>query len=168
MSGAPLVVVMGVTGSGKSTVGVALAERLGVPYGDADDFHPPANIAKMSAGVPLDDDDRAPWLRAIGAWLAEHGERGAVASCSALKRAYRDVLRAAAPDVVFLHLHGEPDTVRDRVASRTEHFMPESLVRSQFDALEPLGDGEAGVVLDFRLPVAELVDAFLRTSSAGR
>lgn len=162
-----MVVVMGVTGSGKSTVGVALAERLGVPFGDADDFHPPANIAKMSAGTPLDDGDRLPWLRAIGEWLASQRD-GAVASCSALKRAYRDVLREAAPGVVFLHLHGEPDTVRERVAARTGHFMPESLVQSQYDALEMLGDGEAGVVLDFRLPVAELVDAFVRTSSAGR
>jgi gluconokinase len=168
MSSVPLVVVMGVTGSGKSTVGVALAERLGVPFGDADDFHPPANIAKMSAGVPLDDGDRLPWLRAIGVWLAEHRDGGAVASCSALRRAYRDVLREAAPGVVFLHLHGEPETVRERVAARTGHFMPESLVQSQYDALEALGDGEAGVVLDFRLPVTELVDAFVRTSSAGR
>ena len=89
----PLLVVMGVSGSGKSTVGAALAQRLRVPFADADDFHPPANIAKMSAGEALDDVDRGPWLDAIGAWLDEHRERGGVISCSALKRAYRDRLR---------------------------------------------------------------------------
>ena len=96
----PLVVVMGVSGSGKSTVGAALAQRLGVPFADADDFHPDANIAKMSDGVPLDDGDRAPWLRAIGSWLADHSATGGVASCSALKRSYRDVLSGAAPRTV--------------------------------------------------------------------
>src|SRR6185503_8134662 len=101
-----LVVVMGVTGCGKSTVGIALARRLGVPFADADDFHSQENVAKMAAGAPLDDADRGPWLHAIGAWLAEHAEHGAVASCSALKRAYRDVLREHAPDAFFVHLHG--------------------------------------------------------------
>src|SRR5438105_15547837 len=97
------IVVMGVSGSGKSTVGAALAQRLRVPFADADNFHPPANIAKMSAGIPLDDTDREPWLRAIGAWLAEHDAGGGVASCSALKRSYRDALRAAAPRTRFVH-----------------------------------------------------------------
>src|SRR3954454_7870942 len=99
----PPLVVMGVSGSGKSTVGAALAQRLRVPFADADDFHPQANIAKMSAGIPLDDQDRAPWLAAIGTWLAEHSATGGVASCSALKRAYRDVLSGAAPRAVYLH-----------------------------------------------------------------
>jgi len=154
-----LIVVMGVTGSGKTTVGAALAQRLRVPFGDADDFHSAANVAKMSAGVPLDDDDRLPWLRAIGAWLAAHRDGGGVVSCSALRRSYRDVLREAAPDVTFVHLHGDRDTIRRRVAGRPGHFMPESLVASQFDTLEPLGPDERGMVLDLDRPVDELVDA---------
>src|SRR4051794_19291868 len=101
---APLVVVMGVAGSGKTTVGIALAKRLGVDYGEADDFHPQRNIDKMSSGQALDDADRRPWLNAIGDWLAAHDEVGAVATCSALKRGYRDRLRASAPETVFLHL----------------------------------------------------------------
>jgi gluconokinase len=155
-----LVVVMGVTGSGKSTVGTALAERMGVPFADADDFHSPENVAKMRSGVPLTDDDRRPWLLAIGAWLAKH-EHGAVVTCSALKRAYRDTLREAAPDITFLHLHGDKDTVRKRVGSRQGHFMPESLVDSQYADLQPLGDDERGVVIDFSLPVDVIVDRFL-------
>lgn len=156
-----LVVVMGVTGSGKSTVGTVLAERMGVPFADADDFHSAANVAKMRAGVPLDDNDRLPWLRAIGEWLAAHEESGAVVTCSALKRAYRDVLREAAPSVTFLHLDGDIETVRRRVADRPGHFMPESLVQSQFDALEPLQEGERGVVVDLGLAVDEIVGRFL-------
>jgi gluconokinase len=130
-----------------------------VPFGDADDFHSEANVAKMSAGVPLDDDDRLPWLRAIGAWLADHRDGGGVVSCSALRRAYRDVLREAAPDVRFVHLHGDRETVRRRVAGRPGHFMPESLVASQFETLEPLAPDERGMLLDMDRPVDELVDA---------
>lgn len=155
-----LVVVMGVTGSGKTSVGRALAERLGVSFADADDFHSPANVAKMAGGVPLTDDDRVPWLRAIGEWLAVHTD-GGVVTCSALKRWYRDILRAAAPTVTFLHLDGARATVRERVAGRTGHFMPASLVDSQFDDLEPLGADERGVVVDLALPVDEIVTRFL-------
>jgi gluconokinase len=152
---------MGVTGSGKSTVGAALAERLDVPYGDADDFHPAANVAKMSDGRPLDDADRWPWLRAIGEWLAERP--AGVASCSALKRAYRDTLRERAPDAFFVHLHGDRESVRRRVAVRSDHFMPESLVDSQFAALEPLGPDERGVVLDLDQPLEKLVEAAIQS-----
>ncbi|MDQ3789320.1 MAG: gluconokinase [Actinomycetota bacterium] len=155
-----LVVVMGVTGSGKTTVGVALAERMGVPFADADDFHSPENVAKMRSGVPLTDEDRRPWLLAIGTWLAEQKD-GAVVTCSALKRVYRDTLREAAPTITFLHLHGDKETVRKRVGSRKGHFMPESLVDSQYADLEPLGDDEKGVVVDFSLPVDVIVDRFL-------
>ncbi|MFC4587674.1 gluconokinase [Sphaerisporangium corydalis] len=157
---------MGVTGSGKTTVGEALSRRLGVPFADADDFHSPASIAKMSAGVPLQDADRLPWLRSIGAWLAGHAATGAVASCSALKRAYRDVLRASAPSVAFVHLHGDQETVRARVAARPGHFMPASLVASQFQTLEPLEPGEHGVVLDLRRGVEELVEDYLAAAGA--
>jgi gluconokinase len=158
-----LVVVMGVTGSGKSTVGMALAERLGVPFADADDFHSPENVAKMRAGTPLDDNDRLPWLRAIAAWLRE--QRDAVVTCSALKRAYRDILREGAPDVLFLHLDGDKETVRQRVAGRAGHFMPESLVDSQFAALEPLTADEHGIVVDFARPVEEIVDEVASVAS---
>ncbi|MBP2703420.1 gluconokinase [Microbispora sp. RL4-1S] len=159
--GGPVLAVMGVTGSGKSTVGVALARRLGVPFADADDFHSAANIAKMSAGVPLDDEDRVPWLRAIGAWLAAHSAGGGVATCSALRRRYRDVLREAAPGVTFVHLAGDPALVRPRVAGRAGHFMPVSLVDSQFETLEPLQPDERGIVLDLGRPVERLVDDYL-------
>ncbi|WP_269856216.1 gluconokinase [Streptomyces sp. RPT161] len=142
-----MVVVMGVSGSGKSTVGGLLAERLGVPYAEADDFHPPANIAKMSAGHPLDDADRAPWLDAIAAWITDRGREGGVVSCSALKRSYRDRLRAAAPDLFFVHLDGPPELIASRLAARMEHFMPAGLLRSQLEALEPLEPDEAGAVI---------------------
>lgn len=154
-----LVVVIGVTGSGKSTVGAALAARMGVPFADADDFHSPANVAKMQSGVPLTDADREPWLHSIGAWLASH--ESAVVTCSALKRAYRDILRAAAPGVTFLHLHGDKETALKRVGGRAGHFMPTSLVDSQFADLEPLGDDEHGTVVDFALPVDVIVERFL-------
>ncbi|WP_207620779.1 gluconokinase [Streptosporangium minutum] len=157
----PLLVVMGVTGSGKTTVGVALGRRLRVPFADADDFHSETSIAKMSAGIPLDDDDRLPWLRAIGAWLAEHAATGGVVSCSALKRGYRDVLRHAAPSASFVHLDGDIEVVRRRVAGRPGHFMPASLVASQFETLEPLQPDEHGIVLDLDRPVEELVEAYL-------
>ncbi|WP_440103577.1 gluconokinase [Streptosporangium sp. H16] len=166
--GAALLVVMGVTGSGKTTVGAALSQRLRVPFADADDFHSEANIAKMSDGIPLDDDDRLPWLRAIGAWLAGHAATGGVASCSALKRGYRDILREAAPTVTFVHLHGDMDAVRRRVAGRPGHFMPASLVESQFKTLEPLEPDERGIVLDFAMSVDELVDAYLTTTARTR
>jgi gluconokinase len=156
----PIAVVMGVSGSGKTTVGQELAARLGVSYADADEFHPPANIAKMSAGVPLDDTDRAPWLRAIAGWLADHRATGAVVSCSALKRRYRDILRARVGHLPFLHLDGNPDVVAQRVAQRPGHFMPASLVASQFADLEPLGPDEEGMVADLAAPVDDVVASF--------
>ncbi|MBR7678506.1 gluconokinase, partial [Streptomyces daliensis] len=113
-----VVVVMGVAGTGKSTVGELLARELGVPYAEADAFHPPANIAKMTAGTPLDDTDRAPWLDAIGAWARERDGLGGVVSCSALKRAYRDRLRTAEPGLFFLHLTGDRALIADRMGQR--------------------------------------------------
>lgn len=143
----PVIVVMGVSGSGKSTVGALLAERLGVPYAEADDFHPPANIAKMSAGYPLDDSDREPWLDAIGDWIAARRGRGGVVSCSALRRRYRDRLRTHAPDLFFLHLDGSPELIAARLSTRMQHFMPSGLLDSQFAALEPLQDDESGIAV---------------------
>jgi gluconokinase len=156
---------MGVAGSGKSTVGALLAGQLGVPYADADDFHSPANIAKMSAGIPLDDDDRRPWLDTIGAWARERADHGGVISCSALKRRYRDWLRETAPDLFFLHLDGSFELIADRMARREGHFMPAKLLRSQFAALEPLTDEECGAVIDIDGPTQEVVDRALTALS---
>ena len=157
---------MGVSGSGKSTVGAALAQALGVPFADADDLHPPENVAKMSAGQPLDDADRFPWLETIGRWLADH-DSGGVMSCSALKRSYRDQLRGHAPDVLFLHLRASYDVIAKRQASRPGHFMPASLLRSQFETLEPLEPDERGSVIDAGQGVDEIVRQYVRRSSAG-
>jgi len=157
---APLVVVMGVSGSGKSTVGAALAQRLRVPFVDADDLHPEANIAKMSRGEPLDDHDRHPWLEAIGRWLADHPD-GGVVSCSALKRRYRDQLRHHARHVEFLHLQGTHEVIARRQASRPGHFMPASLLSSQFATLEPLQPDEGGLVIDVDQSVDAIVQRYV-------
>jgi len=155
------VVVMGVSGSGKSTVGAALAQRLRVPFADADDFHPAANIAKMTAGHALNDDDRRPWLETIGNWLAERCDTGGVMSCSALKRTYRDQLRQHCPEVVFLHLVGTPEVIARRQASRPGHFMPASLLASQFETLEPLAADENGVTIDVDQDIDSIVDEYV-------
>ncbi|MFE6055811.1 gluconokinase [Kitasatospora sp. NPDC056446] len=158
---APLtIVVMGVSGVGKTTLARLLADRLDLPFAEADDFHPAANIAKMSAGIPLDDEDRAPWLRSLGAWLRDRAEdgTGGVVTCSALKHRYRDTLRAACPGAFFLHLSGGHELVEDRLSHRTGHFMPSSLLDSQYAALEPLGADERGAVLDVGPSPEELVE----------
>lgn len=154
------IVVMGVSGSGKSTVGAALAQRLRVPFADADDFHPEANIAKMTAGHALDDDDRRPWLDSIGEWLAAHAD-GGVMSCSALKRTYRDQLREHCPDVDFLHLAGTPEVIGRRQASRPGHFMPASLLASQFETLEPLAADEHGVDVNVDQNIDSIVNEYV-------
>jgi gluconokinase len=154
------IVIMGVSGSGKSTVGAALAQRLRVPFADADDFHPPANIAKMTAGQPLNDDDRFPWLEAIGEWLAVHHD-GGVMSCSALKRRYRDQLRRHCADVEFLHLFGSPEVIATRQASRPGHFMPASLLASQFQTLEPLEADERGITIDVDQNIDSIVENYV-------
>ena len=163
--GSPIV-VMGVSGSGKSTVGAALAQRVRVPFADADDFHPPANIKKMTAGEPLNDDDRYPWLEAIGEWLAGHCGDGGVMSCSALKRKYRDQLRRHCPDVVLLHLTGTPEVIGRRQASRPGHFMPASLLASQFETLEPLEPDERGVAVDVDQDIDAIVDTYLALTAS--
>jgi gluconokinase len=133
-----IIVVMGVSGSGKSTVGALLAGKLGWPYAEADDFHPIANVEKMAAGQPLTDDDRLPWLAAIGAWIDEQIEAGrpAVVSCSALKRAYRDRLRAGRPQVRLVYLRGDRDLIATRLATRHGHFFQAEMLDSQFAVLE--------------------------------
>jgi gluconokinase len=160
--GAPIV-VMGVSGSGKSTVGAALAQRLRVPFADADDFHPQANIDKMASGRPLDDDDRRPWLERIGQWLAAHAD-GGVMSCSALKHTYRDQLRRHHPGTRFLHLSGTPEVIGRRQASRPGHFMPASLLQSQFDTLEPLRPDEDGLAIDVAQDIDSIVEEYITRS----
>jgi carbohydrate kinase (thermoresistant glucokinase family) len=149
---------MGVSGVGKSTVGKLLAERLGWPFRDADSFHPPANIAKMSAGTPLDDEDRKPWLAAIAAWLDERraGSGHGVVTCSALKRTYRDVLLAGRPDVRLIFLHGPRDLIDARMAARKDHFMPPALLDSQLATLEPPTPDEGPVAVEVRGTPAEI------------
>jgi len=156
------VLVMGVSGVGKSTIGQGLAAALGVPFADADAFHPPANVAKMSAGTPLTDDDRWPWLDAIGAWLDAQGEAGGVVTCSALKRAYRDRLLAPRRDVRLLYLHGDPALVMARQAARENHFMPASLMASQYATLEAPGAEEAAIALEVDDHPAAIIAAALK------
>lgn len=155
-----VIVVMGVSGSGKTTVGTALAEALGVEYAEADTFHPRANIEKMSSGVPLTDEDRAPWLEAIAAWIREHQATGGVVTSSALKRRYRDVLRSGG-DVWFAHLDGDRETLAERMKTRSGHFMPVSLLDSQLADLEPLQPDEHGEVFDIRHNPGDLTRATL-------
>jgi gluconokinase len=154
-----IVVVMGVTGSGKTTIGQALAARLGVPYAEADSFHPPANVAKMAAGQALADEDRYPWLAAIADWMRaqDRAGEGGVVSCSALRFRYRDLLREACPGLWFLHLAADRELIARRVSGRTGHFMPASLVDSQFEALEPLLPHEAGMVVDASIAPEDIV-----------
>ena len=140
-----VIVVMGVSGCGKTTVGQALARRLGYPFYDGDDFHPPENVAKMASGVPLDDVDRAPWLARLNALLHEHLERGegAVLACSALKRRYREQLRVGNEGVLFVYLQGDFELIWERMQARPRHYMKASMLQSQFDTLEPPGSDEA-------------------------
>jgi carbohydrate kinase (thermoresistant glucokinase family) len=155
----PLVVVMGVSGSGKSTIGVLVADALGVPFVDGDSLHPIANVAKMAAGTPLTDEDRWPWLAAIGARLHESRDTGLVVACSALKRVYRDAISAEAPGVIFLHLDGTHDVLLRRLEGRSGHFMPPSLLDSQLATLERLQPDERGVVVDVDAEVPVVVAA---------
>ena len=159
----PVLVVMGVSGSGKSTLGEALSKRLGWPFQEGDDLHPPANIAKMSAGVPLTDADRAPWLAAVGAWIdgriAAGG--GGVITCSALKAAYRKTLTQGRPSVRLIYLDADEAVIERRVAARKGHFMPASLVASQFADLEPPGLEEGAIVVLADQPIGAQVDTAL-------
>lgn len=154
---------MGVSGSGKTTVAVPLAARLGWPFQEGDALHPAANIAKMAAGVPLDDADRAPWLAAIDAWIdarAQAGEAGVV-TCSALKRAYRDQLRRGRPQVVIVYLQGSPAVIAARLALRHGHFMPPTLLASQLATLEPPTPDEGAIVVDVDQPPAAQVSVIV-------
>ena len=144
------VVVMGVSGCGKSTIGRSIAALAGWSFAEGDDYHPAANVATMAAGTPLTDEDRWPWLRSLAAWMRAEAVAGraSVVTCSALKREYRDLLGEGLPGLQFVHLHGSWDLLLARMQARSDHFMPASLLQSQFDTLEALQPGEAGIVLD--------------------
>lgn len=156
----PVLVVMGVSGSGKSTVAIPLAKRLGWPFEEGDDLHPAANVAKMKAGIPLDDADRAPWLTAVAAWIAARlsADSGGVVTCSALKRSYRDRLREAGKGVTFVYLEGSKAVIGERVAQRQGHFMPPALLDSQFATLEEPTPEEHSIVIDIDQPAERQVD----------
>lgn len=169
---APLqhLIVMGVSGSGKSTVAEGLAERLGWPFLEGDTLHPPANVAKMAAGTPLTDDDRWPWLEAIAAWIAAREAEGtpSISSCSSLKRAYRDLLRKGAPGVRFVHVAGDQAVLAARLAARQGHFFPARLLASQFATLEPPDPDEDAVTVDLDQPPEAQVEAALAALGLGR
>lgn len=146
---------MGVSGSGKTTVGTLLAERLDMTYRDGDDLHPEANVQKMASGTPLNDDDRWPWLQRVGDWLSAHN---GIMACSALKRSYRDYIREFAPTAVFVHVHGSRALLAQRMAARKGHFMPVSLLDSQLATLEPLEHDEPGAVFSIDATPEAIVD----------
>ena len=155
------VVVMGVSGCGKSTVASKLAERLGWSLAEADSFHSPANVGKMRSGTPLTDEDRWPWLDAIATWIDEQRAKGnsSVVACSALRRVYRERLSSGHDDVRFVYLRGDYDVIASRLAGRTGHYMPPSLLASQFQTLEEPGSDENPLVMDVERPIDEIVDA---------
>ena len=162
-AGTTTVILMGVSGSGKTTLMDALVERLGWPAAEGDAFHPAANVEKMRTGHPLTDDDRWPWLEALATWIGERERAGedVLVTCSALKRAYREVLRRGHPSVWFVHLVVPPEVLEERLESRRGHYMPSSLLPSQLETLEPLGPDEPGVELDATADVRDEVDQVL-------
>lgn len=159
------IVVMGVAGSGKSSVMAALAERLGWATLEGDSVHPARNVAKMAAGIPLADEDRWPWLQAISAWIGdrERARESSIVTCSALRRRYRDQLRQGHPWVWFVHLDVPRDVVESRITARSGHFMPASMLDSQMDALEPLEPWEPGTTVAASDPPGQLADRIIET-----
>jgi gluconokinase len=157
------VVVMGVSGCGKTTVAEGLAAVTGWRFAEGDAYHPRANVDKMASGVPLTDEDRLPWLRRLASWIGEQeaAGRSSVLSCSALRRAYRDVLRSGASDVRLVHLHGAREVLEERLAARAGHFFPARLLDTQLATLEALQPDETGVVVDIDLPPQDQVAAAL-------
>lgn len=156
-------VLMGVSGCGKTTAALNLHNALGWPVAEADDFHPGANIDKMSRGVALTDEDRWPWLKSMRDWMSERATEDVktIVTCSALKRSYRDLLSGAQGRVFFIHLLAQPDELQERMAHREGHFMPPSLLPSQFATLEPLSDDEDGVTVVSRATPEETFEAIL-------
>jgi gluconokinase len=160
----PPMIMMGAQGTGKSTIGAALAARLNVAFVDGDDLHPVANKAKMAAGTPLTDEDRVPWLKAIGQRIADEQAAGriVIVACSALKRWYRELLRSSAPDLLFVHLVGGRDLLEQRLAGRDHEYMPTTLLQSQLETLEPLAEWEHGVDVDIVSTPEQIVDQLQR------
>jgi carbohydrate kinase (thermoresistant glucokinase family) len=156
----PILLLMGVSGSGKTTIGAMLAGRLGWTYADADDFHPPANVAKMHEGIPLNDEDRRPWLEATAEWMKDQ-DGPAVVTSSALKRGYRDLLRAGRPDLRLVYLDGDRELIGDRMAARHGHFFPKELLDSQFADLEEPGPEENPLVVSIDDPPEQVVQEIL-------
>jgi gluconokinase len=158
-SGVQQVVVMGVSGVGKSTVAKGLSTILGWTFAEGDAFHPEANVEKMASGQPLTDDDRWSWLRSIGDWMSDEiaAGRSAVVTCSALRRVYRDLLRQGRPEVVFCHLTADPDLIGERMSHRTDHYMPATLLPSQLATLEPLEPDEPGVAVSVDGEAADVI-----------
>lgn len=168
----PPIVVMGVQGSGKSTIGALLAQRLGVAFLDGDTLHSKDNVQSMAAGNALSDDQRMPWLREVGQALADGSNEGIVVACSALKRSYRDLLREHAPDLFVVDPEGSRELIAARITVREHEYMPPALLQSQFDTLQPLEADESGVIVDIKHAPAELVDtivqALQRDAAEGR
>lgn len=153
------IVVFGVSGAGKTAVGRRFSDVLQRAFADADDFHTPESVRKMAASIPLTDSDRGPWLQAIRGWMDRQADEGrkTVVACSALKHAYRDELRAARGGVLFVHLAGPLEIIHTRLSSRSGHFMPASLLASQFETLEPLTPDEDGMQVDVESPIDSIV-----------
>ena len=164
-----VIVVMGVASSGKTSLGERLAERLGWPFRDADSFHPPENVAKMSSGTPLTDEDRKPWLAAIAAWIDDLRTNGGngIVTCSALKRAYREVIVGDRPDVTLVYLRGSRELVGERMAARQHHFMPPALLDSQFATLEEPGADEKPLVVQVEASKEAIVEQVVRELRLG-
>jgi gluconokinase len=159
-AGKTVIVVMGVAGSGKTTVAVQLAERLGWTFAEADDFHPPANVEKMHAGIPLTDEDRRPWLEATAAWMKDQ-TAPAVVTSSALKRKYRDLLRSGRPDLRLVYLEGSHELIGKRLAARHGHFFPKKLLDSQFADLEAPGPAEDPLVVSIDAAPEQVVQEII-------
>jgi gluconokinase len=164
------VVVMGVSGSGKSTAAELLVQRLGWAFAEGDEFHPPENVEKMRSGIPLTDEDRWPWLRRLADWIGEHERAGTccIVTCSALKRSYRDLLCDGHPSVWFAHVTADAALIRERMEHRTDHYMPVSLLDSQLALLEPLGDDEPGAAISGAGAPDAVVDGLLAVLSSER
>ena len=162
-----LYVVMGVTGSGKSTVGTKLAHALGVDFVEGDDYHPLENVKRMASGIPLTDDDRAGWLRSLAIRIREANDagKGLVLTCSALKRTYRDILRAGAPELRFVFLNGSRELIAERLAARRGHFMPPSLLESQIATLEAPAPDEHALAYDITVPSQKIADDIMTRGS---
>ncbi|HEU4381615.1 MAG TPA: gluconokinase [Hyphomicrobiaceae bacterium] len=159
-----VLVLMGVSGCGKSTTGTRLSKLLGWPFRDADSFHPQSNIDKMSKGLPLTDEDRQPWLAAIAAWIDERlsSNQSGIVSCSALKRSYRRVIVSDRPDVRLVYLKGDMALIGDRISRRKNHFMPPALLKSQFDALEEPQADEHALSVPIVMPPRRVVDSIVQ------